>query len=109
MGIATSVEAVTTLLTLGGLVYMLLALWSARDFEHAWRRSLRASAADTAASAPEGSILKPMKGGAVRGTAADTAAPAPAVSNMKPMTAVASRLPAPPVSPCRKQYAGSFE
>src|ERR1035441_2872078 len=42
MGIATSVEALTTLLTLGGLVYMLLALWSARDFEHSWRGSLRA-------------------------------------------------------------------
>src|ERR1035441_7927784 len=84
MGIATSVEAVTTLLTVGGLVYMLLALWSARDFEHAWRRSLHAAAADTAASAPDVSILKPMKG-------------------------VDSRLHAGLVSHCRQQYAGNFE
>ena len=84
MGIATSVEWITTLLTVGGLVYMLLALWSARDFEHAWRRSLRAAAADTAASAPDVSILKPMKG-------------------------VDSRLHAGLVSHCRQQYAGNFE
>ena len=38
---ATVVEAVTTLLTVGGLVYMLLALWGARDFEHRWRRAAR--------------------------------------------------------------------
>jgi hypothetical protein len=31
---ATAVEIVTTLLTVGGLVYMLLALLGARDFEH---------------------------------------------------------------------------
>ena len=84
MGIATAVEVITTLLTLGGLVYMLLALWSARDFEHAWRRSLSAAAADTAASAPDVSILKPMKG-------------------------VDSRLHAGLVSHCRQQYAGNFE
>ena len=81
---ATSVEAVTTLLTVGGLVYMLLALWSARDFEHAWRRGLRAAAEDGAAFAPDVSILKPMKG-------------------------VDSRLHAGLVSHCRQQYAGNFE
>jgi ceramide glucosyltransferase len=80
---ATAVEAVTTLLTVGGLVYMLLALWSARDFEHAWRRSLRA-AADSPAFAPDVSILKPMKG-------------------------VDSRLHAGLVSHCRQQYSGNFE
>jgi ceramide glucosyltransferase len=84
MGIATSVEIITTLLTVGGLVYMLLALWSSRDFEHAWRRSLSAAAADTAASAPDVSILKPMKG-------------------------VDSRLHTGLVSHCRQQYAGNFE
>jgi ceramide glucosyltransferase len=84
MGIATSVEWITTLLTVGGLVYMLLALWSARDFEHAWRRSLRAAAADSAAFAPDVTILKPMKG-------------------------VDSRLHAGLVSHCRQQYAGNFE
>jgi ceramide glucosyltransferase len=84
MGIATSVEWITTLLTVGGLVYMLLALWSARDFEHAWRRSLRAAAADSAAFAPDVSILKPMKG-------------------------VDSRLHAGLVSHCRQQYGGNFE
>jgi ceramide glucosyltransferase len=62
---------------------MLLALWSARDFEHAWRRSLRA-AADGAAFAPDVTILKPMKG-------------------------VDSRLHAGLVSHCRQQYAGNFE
>src|ERR1017187_5635752 len=84
MAMATSVEVITTLLTLGGLVYMLLALWSARDFGHAWRRSLSAAAADTAASAPDVSILKPMKG-------------------------VDSRLHAGLGSHCRQQYAGNFE
>ena len=80
---ATAVEAVTTLLTVGGLVYMLLALWGARDFEHAWRRALRASASG-AGFAPNVSILKPLKG-------------------------VDARMYAGFVSHCRQQYAGRFE
>src|ERR1700678_2604842 len=53
---ATSVEVVTTLLTLGGLVYMLLALWGARDFAHSSRRVAAAE------YAPDVTILKPVKG-----------------------------------------------
>ena len=44
---ATSVEVVTTLLTVGGLVYMLLALWGARDFEHHWRKVAQDAAQGT--------------------------------------------------------------
>jgi len=53
---ATSVEVVTTLLTLGGLIYMLLALWGARDFAHSSRRVAAAE------YAPDVTILKPVKG-----------------------------------------------
>lgn len=53
-----AVEVFTTLLTLGGLVYMLLALIGARSFE----RALRASTNSAAAFAPDVSILKPLKG-----------------------------------------------
>ena len=85
MGIATSVEVLTTLLTVGGLVYMVLALWGARSFEHARRRIAAAAAADRQPGfAPDVSILKPMKG-------------------------VDSRLHAGLVSHCRQQYAGRFE
>lgn len=79
---ATSVEALTTLLTLGGLVYMLLALWGARDFNHFWRR--RVAAAGSGGFAPDVSILKPLKG-------------------------VDARMYAGFVSHCRQQYAGRFE
>jgi ceramide glucosyltransferase len=79
---ATSVEVVTTLLTVGGLVYMLLALWGARDFEHLWRRM---AAADSSADfAPDVTILKPLKG-------------------------VDARMYAGFVSHCRQQYGGKFE
>ena len=80
---ATSVEAVTTLLTVGGLVYMLLALWGARDFEHSWRRICRGRGA-VPAFAPDVSILKPLKG-------------------------VDARMYAGFVSHCQQQYAGRFE
>ncbi len=80
---ATAVEAVTTLLTVGGLVYMLLALWGARDFEHCWRRVVRASASGEG-FAPDVSILKPLKG-------------------------VDARMYAGFVSHCAQQYAGRFE
>jgi ceramide glucosyltransferase len=80
---AMAVEAVTTLLTVGGLVYMLLALWGARDFEHSWRRTVRASASG-AGYAPDVSILKPLKG-------------------------VDARMYAGFVSHCAQQYAGRFE
>jgi ceramide glucosyltransferase len=80
---ATSVEAVTTLLTVGGLVYMLLALWGARDFEHAWRRSMGAGSG-WPGYAPDVTILKPLKG-------------------------VDARMYAGFVSHCMQQYAGRFE
>lgn len=83
MGIPVSVEVVTTLLTVGGLVYMLLALWGARDFERSIRRVAAASAGQDA-FAPDVSILKPLKG-------------------------VDARMYAGFVSHCRQQYAGRFE
>ena len=80
---ATSVEAVTTLLTVGGLVYMLLALWGARDFKRYCRRVAAAMAAGSG-YAPDVSILKPLKG-------------------------VDARMYAGFVSHCAQQYAGKFE
>jgi ceramide glucosyltransferase len=80
---ATSVEAVTTLLTVGGLVYMLLALWGARDFEHSWRR-IAAAAPAGQGYAPDVTILKPLKG-------------------------VDARMYAGFVSHCKQEYAGRFE
>lgn len=53
---AVAIEAITALLTLSGLAYLLLALWGARNFSHYWRRQSRD------AFAPEVSILKPVKG-----------------------------------------------
>jgi ceramide glucosyltransferase len=80
---ATSVEAITALLTLSGLAYMLLALWAARDFEHLWRKAARAAARQPP-FAPGVSILKPLKG-------------------------VDPRMYAGFVSHCRQLYAGQFE
>jgi len=80
---ATSVEAVTTLLTVGGLAYMLLALWGARDFDRYCRRIARAEASGPG-FAPDVTILKPLKG-------------------------VDARMYAGFVSHCAQQYAGNFE
>jgi ceramide glucosyltransferase len=80
---ATSVELITTLLTVGGLVYMLLALWGARDFEHT-RRSIASSSSTHPPFAPEVSILKTVKG-------------------------LDPRMHAAFVSHCTQQYAGRFE
>jgi ceramide glucosyltransferase len=80
---ATSVEVVTTLLTVGGLVYMLLALWGARDFGHYWVR-MAAAGKDGLAYAPDVTILKPVKG-------------------------IDSRMYAGFVSHCSQRYAGRFE
>ena len=77
---ATAVEVVTTLLTVGGLIYMLLALWGARDFAHYCARLNAASVA----FAPDVTILKPVKG-------------------------VDARMYAGFVSHCRQEYAGKFE
>jgi ceramide glucosyltransferase len=76
---ATAIEAITTLLTLAGLAYLLLALWGARSFAHSWR----GKKVDEA-FAPDVTILKPVKG-------------------------VDPRMYAGLASHCRQQYAGRFE
>ena len=58
---AFAVEMLTTLLTVGGLVYMLLALFGARRFERETRTAF-GPADSTAGFAPDVSILKPLKG-----------------------------------------------
>jgi ceramide glucosyltransferase len=80
---ATAVEIVTTLLSVGGMVYMLLALWGARDFEHTCRR-IAAAEANAPGFAPDVTILKPVKG-------------------------VDARMHEGLASHCRQQYAGRFE
>lgn len=54
---ATGIEALTVLLTVAGMVYMMLALWGARDFVRAVK--LRSEAAELA---PPVTLLKPLKG-----------------------------------------------
>jgi ceramide glucosyltransferase len=76
---AIAIEVITTLLTLAGLAYLLLALWGARDFLHYWQRR----GLDTV-HAPDVTLLKPIKG-------------------------VDQRMYAGLVSHCQQQYAGNFE
>jgi ceramide glucosyltransferase len=76
---AIAIEAITTLLTLAGLAYLLLALWGTRNFVHYWRRK-----SVDAGFAPDVTILKPVKG-------------------------VDQRMYAGLVSHCRQEYAGKFE
>jgi ceramide glucosyltransferase len=76
---AIAIEAITTLLTLAGLAYLLLALMGCRDFVHYWQRRKV-----DAGFAPDVTILKPVKG-------------------------VDQRMYAGLVSHCRQQYAGNFE
>jgi ceramide glucosyltransferase len=80
---ATTIETITALLTFGGLVYMLLALWGARDYTHSCRR-MQSANADAAPFAPDVSILKPVKG-------------------------VDARMYAGFVSHCVQRYAGNYE
>jgi ceramide glucosyltransferase len=80
---ATSIEAVTALLTVGGLVYMLLALLGARSYAHHCGRIL-ATSANQPPYAPDVTILKPVKG-------------------------VDPRMYLGFVSHCTQQYAGNFE
>jgi ceramide glucosyltransferase len=77
--LATAIETITTLLTLAGLAYLLLALWGARSFVHFWRGKKPVSG-----FAPDVTVLKPVKG-------------------------VDSRMYAGLASHCRQQYAGAFE
>jgi ceramide glucosyltransferase len=55
--LALGIEGVVALLSVGGLVYMLLALWGARDFVHSLKR-----VATVEPFTPSVSILKPIKG-----------------------------------------------
>jgi len=80
---ATAVEIATTLVTVGGLFYMLLALAGARQFARDCRRIV-ATGANAPGFAPDVSILKPVKG-------------------------VDARMYAGLASHCRQQYAGRFE
>ncbi len=80
---ATAVEIATTLVTVGGLVYMLLALAGARQFGRDCRR-VAAAEASAPGFAPDVSILKPVKG-------------------------VDARMYEGLASHCRQQYAGHFE
>jgi ceramide glucosyltransferase len=80
---ATVVEIVTTLVTVGGMFFMLLALWGARDFEHTRRRFVAADANPPRFS-PDVTILKPVKG-------------------------VDARMYAGLASHCRQQYAGRYQ
>ena len=76
---AIAIEAITTLLTLAGLVYLLLALMGCRDFAHYWQQKQV-----DAGFAPDVTILKPVKG-------------------------VDQRMYAGLVSHCKQEYAGNFE
>jgi ceramide glucosyltransferase len=76
---ATAIEAITTLLTLAGLAYMLLALLGARDFSRHWRRHSSGTV-----YTPDVTILKPVKG-------------------------IDPRMYVGLVSHCRQQYSGNFE
>src|SRR5271170_8423074 len=76
---AIAIEAITTLLTLAGLAYLLLALMGCRDFAHYWQRRQVG-----AGFAPDVTILEPVKGGD-------------------------QRMYAGLVSHCQQEYAGNFE
>src|SRR5580693_4398222 len=76
---ATAIETITTLVTLAGLAYLVLALWGARSFAHYWRRKRFEGE-----FAPDVTILKPVKG-------------------------VDPRMFAGFESHCRQKYAGRFE
>lgn len=80
---ATVVEIVTTLLSVGGMFFMLLALVGARAFAHDCRR-IAAAEANAPGFAPDVTLLKPVKG-------------------------VDARMYQGLASHCRQQYAGRFE
>jgi ceramide glucosyltransferase len=77
--LAIWIEGVTVLLALGGIIYMILALWGARDFDRTWRKR-----SAQIGFTPDVSILKPVKG-------------------------VDQRMHAGLVSHCNQKYAGRFE
>lgn len=77
--LAVAVEVLLTALTLGGLVYMLLALWGARDFVHSLKR------------------LEPPP---VTGLG---------VTILKPVKGIDARMYAGFRSHCQQEYSGSYE
>ncbi len=77
---AIIIEGITTLLTLCGLAYLLLALWSARAFNHHARKAA------------------PLPG-----------TPSPDVSILKPVKGIDPRMYAGFVSHCQQHYTGAFE
>jgi ceramide glucosyltransferase len=77
--VAIGITILFALLTVSGLAYLLIALWSARDFVHFWQRHRV-----DVAFVPPVSILKPLKG-------------------------MDARMYAGFVSHCRQEYAGAFE
>ena len=77
--LATWIAGITALLAVAGIAYMVLALWSARDFDRTVRRRT-----PTNGFVPDVTILKPVKG-------------------------VDQRMYAGFVSHCSQQYAGSYE
>jgi len=77
--LASAVELLLTALTLSGLVYMLLALWGARDFIHSLKR--RGVHSETSVDV---TILKPVKG-------------------------IDARMYAGFCSHCRQEYPGQYE
>ena len=77
--LAVAVEVLLAALTFSGLVYMLLALWGARDFVHSLRRP-----GPSAVASPGVTILKPVKG-------------------------IDARMYAGFCSHCHQEYPGSYE
>jgi ceramide glucosyltransferase len=76
---ASAIEAMTTLLALAGLAYLMLALWGARSYVHSMRRHARSEP-----YTPDVTLLKPLKG-------------------------VDARMYEGLASHCRQVYAGRFE
>jgi ceramide glucosyltransferase len=87
--IALVVEVGLVGLTLGGMAYGVIALWGARDFEHAAERAARDEAGrEGAGFAPDAAL---------------------GVSMLKPVKGVDPRMYAGLVSHCAQEYAGEFE
>lgn len=76
---STAIEALTAVLTISGIVYMLLALWGARDYVRTLRQS-----EPVPKFAPPVSLLKPLKG-------------------------LDSRMSSGLISHCEQQYDSAFE